>query len=253
MSEHEMAVLLSATPMEGAGELQFELAEGHDELVIVSFEVQAMRVCAGIARRSNAQLDPATVRRLRDLAPVASRLGALRAQCFEYERRDLVLRSLRSMNDACCVLDLDARRVRWIYDLREDQGCARDILSDEATFVDMAERFHLAATLENPMPYGAAMGRVTVVRTADLGRPGEFDASSSLAIALSYFDGEPTKLSARERQIAQLLANGYSTVNAAAILSLSENTIRTYVRRLYRKLEITNRSDLTRKYSELGL
>jgi DNA-binding CsgD family transcriptional regulator len=253
MSARDMAVLLSATQSHGARELRHELVAGHDELVTVSFGVQSMRVCAGIARHGGAQVDPAAIRRMHDLVPMASRLGALRAQCFEHERRDLVLRALRSTSDACCVLDLDARRVCWIYDLRDDQVCSRDILRDESSFVDLAERFHLSATLEDPLPYTAAVGRVTVVRTADLGRPREFDASSSLAIALSYFEGEPTKLSARERQIAQLLANGYSTVNAAAILSLSENTIRTYVRRLYRKLEITNRSDLTRKYSELGL
>ncbi|HEY0194067.1 MAG TPA: helix-turn-helix transcriptional regulator [Kofleriaceae bacterium] len=176
-------------------------------------------------------------------------LRELREKCFEHERRELVLRSLRNVTDACCVLDREARRVRWIHDLRADQPCARDTGHDEASFVELAERFHQAA--DDQLPYAAVVGRTTVVRTVDLGCPAEFGGARCLAVALSYFDGDPSKLSTRERQIAQLLANGYSTVNAAAILSLSENTIRTYVRRLYRKLEITNRADLTRKCTEL--
>jgi hypothetical protein len=44
-----------------------------------------------------------------------------------------------------------------------------------------------------------------------------------------------------------LLVAGYSGVNVAAIAGLSENTVRTYVRRLYAKLNVSNRADLVRK------
>jgi DNA-binding CsgD family transcriptional regulator len=54
-------------------------------------------------------------------------------------------------------------------------------------------------------------------------------------------------LSKREREIARLLVAGYSGVNVAAISGLSENTVRTYVRRLYQKLGVANRADLVRK------
>lgn len=54
-------------------------------------------------------------------------------------------------------------------------------------------------------------------------------------------------LSKREREIARLLVAGYSGVNVAAISGLSENTVRTYVRRLYAKLGVANRADLVRK------
>ena len=49
------------------------------------------------------------------------------------------------------------------------------------------------------------------------------------------------------REIARLLVAGYSGVNVAAIAGLSENTVRTYVRRLYAKLGVSNRADLVRK------
>ena len=54
-------------------------------------------------------------------------------------------------------------------------------------------------------------------------------------------------LSAREREIARLLVEGYSVLNAAALLDISENTVRTYVRRLYQKLGISSRLDLVRE------
>jgi DNA-binding CsgD family transcriptional regulator len=54
-------------------------------------------------------------------------------------------------------------------------------------------------------------------------------------------------LSKREREMARLLVAGYSGVNIAAIVGLSENTVRTYFRRLYAKLDVSNRADLVRK------
>jgi DNA-binding CsgD family transcriptional regulator len=57
----------------------------------------------------------------------------------------------------------------------------------------------------------------------------------------------PDSLSPREREVARLLADGYSLVNVAAILGLSDNTARTYRRRLYAKLGVCNRVQLVRR------
>ncbi len=54
-------------------------------------------------------------------------------------------------------------------------------------------------------------------------------------------------LSPREEQIAQLLADGYSNVNTAAICGVTPNTVRTLIRRLYCKLGVRNRADLVRE------
>lgn len=51
-------------------------------------------------------------------------------------------------------------------------------------------------------------------------------------------------LSPREREVAEMLVQGYSGVNIAAACNLSENTVRTYIRRLYRKLGVSNRAEL---------
>jgi len=58
---------------------------------------------------------------------------------------------------------------------------------------------------------------------------------------------EPASLSPREREVARLLADGYSLVNVAAILGLSENTARSYVKRMYTKLGVCNRVQLVRR------
>jgi DNA-binding NarL/FixJ family response regulator len=55
-------------------------------------------------------------------------------------------------------------------------------------------------------------------------------------------------LSRREREVAQLLVGGYANLNIAAHLGISENTTRTYIRRLYKKLKVCNRIDLIRAY-----
>lgn len=55
-------------------------------------------------------------------------------------------------------------------------------------------------------------------------------------------------LSKREHEVARLLMGGYANLNIAAHLGISENTIRTYIRRLYRKLNVCNRIDLLRAY-----
>ena len=83
------------------------------------------------------------------------------------------------------------------------------------------------ATLEGDPVFGGA--RCAVVRVATQ-RPAAFEG-----------------LSKREREIARLLVSGYSGVNVAALSGLSENTVRTYVRRLYGKLGVNNRADLVRK------
>jgi DNA-binding CsgD family transcriptional regulator len=54
-------------------------------------------------------------------------------------------------------------------------------------------------------------------------------------------------LSRREMEVARLLADGYSLVNAAAVLGLSENTARTYLKRMYAKLGVCNRVQLVRR------
>jgi DNA-binding NarL/FixJ family response regulator len=51
-------------------------------------------------------------------------------------------------------------------------------------------------------------------------------------------------LSARERQVAALVASGHTNRQIAGELHLTENTVETHVRRIFRKLGISSRASL---------
>ena len=51
-------------------------------------------------------------------------------------------------------------------------------------------------------------------------------------------------LSTREQEIARYAAQGYSTVNIGAILSISVGTVRNHLKNIYRKLHISSRVEL---------
>jgi DNA-binding CsgD family transcriptional regulator len=70
--------------------------------------------------------------------------------------------------------------------------------------------------------------------------------AADYALGPSFAPRADTLLSPREREVARLLVEGYANLNVAAHLGISENTIRTYIRRLYKKLNVCNRIDLIR-------
>jgi DNA-binding CsgD family transcriptional regulator len=87
-------------------------------------------------------------------------------------------------------------------------------------------------------------------------------APDRLAVALqsdSPAAAEPTAappcpdLSARERQVLQLLARGLSNKQLARELSLSENTIKTHLANLYAKLQVSRRTEALAAARRIGL
>lgn len=78
------------------------------------------------------------------------------------------------------------------------------------------------------------------------------------AFADAYLEAEETpdqlsKLSARERQVLQLVVNGKSSKEIAAFTSLSPKTVETYRSRLMMKLNIDNLPDLVKFAISQGL
>ena len=65
-------------------------------------------------------------------------------------------------------------------------------------------------------------------------------------------DGVPA-LSVRERQALRLLAEGRSTAQIAAALSISPNTARTRIHHLRGKLDVPHRQQLVPPARDLGL
>jgi DNA-binding NarL/FixJ family response regulator len=80
-----------------------------------------------------------------------------------------------------------------------------------------------------------------LVRAIEAARSGEFYVDPSLSSTLVLDEGDRT-LSARQRQILQMLANGMQTDAVAQELGLSTETVRTHTKRILAKLEASTRT-----------
>jgi DNA-binding NarL/FixJ family response regulator len=63
----------------------------------------------------------------------------------------------------------------------------------------------------------------------------------------------PDILTPRELEVLNLLSRGFSYAEIGGILSLSTQTIATYVKSIYRKMEVSSRSEAVYEASSLGL
>ena len=167
------------------------------------------------------------------------------------------LQFLRSAEVMCClgrqgtsfyVVDCDLESVVWCqHDVPSDQVRPR---VDEQELVRIA-RYALDVQRSNEQAPSQILPCGTVVKVAELLDTSAFGGNRCAAMAvrphLVDYDGAMQSLSNRERQIANLLIEGYTSLNAAAIIGVSENTIRTYVRRMYRKIGVSNRAELMRR------
>ena len=80
-----------------------------------------------------------------------------------------------------------------------------------------------------------------LVRAIDAARTGEFYVDPSLSSTLVLDEGDRT-LSARQREILQMLADGMQTDAVAQQLGLSTETVRTHTKRILAKLEASTRT-----------
>lgn len=64
----------------------------------------------------------------------------------------------------------------------------------------------------------------------------------------SVYDGGGESLSPREYEVFELVASGIATVDIARRLAVSEETVKSHLQRLYRKLGVTSRSEAAATY-----
>lgn len=73
--------------------------------------------------------------------------------------------------------------------------------------------------------------------------------------ALSRFNNNtpPALLSDRELEVLECMVDGLTTQQIAARLFISENTVKTHVRHIFEKLEVSNRAEAVGKGMQMGL
>jgi DNA-binding CsgD family transcriptional regulator len=192
------------------------------------------------------------LRRLEGLTPALDLLSSTFLERLELERWVDVTRELGSFDGVCCVIDIELQELVWVG------SCGRHSEADDRIrrcaphLVRLAERCAHRGMNDPPVSYPRLDGGVVikVLPSVDLTT---FNGRFAVIAVRNTDESEstrPDELSKRERQIARLLVAGYTSLNTAAIMGLSENTVRTYVRRLYRKLGVNSRTELVRRLDE---
>lgn len=205
---------------------------------------------AGLERRdAEGEFTAADVELLEALGPFVAAGARAQIAYDELSREAVALRAFSKVSGTLYVVDRDRKKVVWAANRDRGIEWDTDVLPIEGHVVDAAEQSLEARAKQQalPTPPRLPSGAVVAVAKTD-GDPVFNNARCAILRVEPQENAAPIGgLSKREREIARLLVAGYSGVNVAAISGLSENTVRTYVRRLYQKLSVSNRADLVRK------
>jgi DNA-binding CsgD family transcriptional regulator len=204
---------------------------------------------AGLERRErDPGFEDADKSALEKLAPFIVAGARVHLQYDELAREAAALRALGKVNGAIYVVDRDRKRVVFAADRERGIDWHEDVETIEERLVDVAEQSLASRARGDALPTPQRLPSGTVVAIARVEGDPVFGGARCAVVRVEAPDKRPglDGLSKREREIARLLMAGYSGVNVAAISGLSENTVRTYVRRLYSKLGANNRADLVR-------
>lgn len=145
-----------------------------------------------------------------------------------------------------------------------------DLFVGEESGPEIAERLHVACDDLRILLISGA-GRISPAAARACGASGfvpkDWPAADiaravrMVGLGMSMFDAEaapepPQKtngLSAREREVLELVSTGATNREIAAELHLSPHTVKEYTSTIYRKLEARNRADAVQRAQRLGL
>jgi len=196
--------------------------------------------------------DDEAMARLEQIGPLLSSFALLHGQYQDARRRELLIQAIPGFSGTYCVVDVSDGRLVHTCNTVDDDITEGDIFAHEADLVAAAESALGEMDRNGTAATARTLDFASIARIVDLGPEPLFGGGRCVILALqSSPDSSQMDLSEREGQIARLLADGFSCLNAAALLNLSQNTVRTYVRRIYKKLDVTNRADLARKVAPL--
>lgn len=101
---------------------------------------------------------------------------------------------------------------------------------------------------------GAAQDLIEAVRTGTRSHVYLSDAVSAIATGTEHDgDGGTRPLSAREREVLQLIAEGRTSKEVASLLGISATTVKSHRNHIMEKLDIHDKAGLTRYAIRIGL
>ncbi|MBS0657539.1 MAG: response regulator transcription factor [Verrucomicrobia bacterium] len=109
---------------------------------------------------------------------------------------------------------------------------------EKASLLDLGEVVRRTAAGDSPMSPGIARRLVRHFQQQELQRPTP--------------EPEVFRLSGREKMVLEALARGERYKEISAANDLNEHTLRTYIRRIYRKLSVTSRTEAVAKFLRTG-
>jgi DNA-binding NarL/FixJ family response regulator len=116
-------------------------------------------------------------------------------------------------------------------------------------------RFHAAPGRPGPASVAPA-GRASRTSAPGDGRGGDVDAVPLSGASSTPDGGDATDapgLSERERSVLSLVAKGFSYDEIATLLAVSRHTVMTYVKRIYRKLQVGSKTEAVYEARKMGL
>lgn len=165
------------------------------------------------------------------------------------EKPDVVLMDIKlpGISGVECVrlLKPQMRDTQFVmHTVYEDSNHIFDALQSGATgyLLKQASHDELLAALRYVHAGGSPMTSYIARRVAQL-FPDDLNASETDAGSL---------LSAREREVVEMLARGFLYKEIAATLNISIKTVDTYIRRVYEKLQVRSRGQAVAKYANLS-
>lgn len=197
-----------------------ERGVGHEMSVSLEDAAGSLGLLVLQRRWSEAPFSAPERGRLETLAPFVSGIASLQAARVDARCESALQRALGQGTGAPWLIDGIAKEVVWAP----------------------------ASSRGNVAPSLSTIEQLLASGDEHSGSAGTAFSSRGVAVRMLETGQADTEqgLSARERAVARLLVGGYEAINIAANLGIAENTVRTYIRRLYRKLGAHNRADLVR-------
>jgi|SoiMethySBSTD1v2_1073268.scaffolds.fasta_scaffold04829_14 DNA-binding CsgD family transcriptional regulator len=238
----------SAPPFE-TGDLFGHRADG-DRAWVLLRDGEGVVGVVGLARAAGeGNFSDTEKRKLEELAPlltcgVRAELDSIDARC-----ELATVHALGAGHVTCLLFEPDLERVVWASSRGKSVDWALAIEPVEQLLGRTIEELLEAQTRDEVLPTPPRLPLGMVVAVAPVRDETPF-GSRCIAVGIlpSAEDYSPiTLLSARERAVARLLIKGYEPANIAAITGIAEHTVRTYIRRAYKKLGVCRRADLVRR------